>query len=194
MESETIQAGRAIGTNPPEGTTLKSNDTVELQVSSGPPAVAIPAVKGLTESAARAALEKAGFTVQETVETPSADVRKGRVVGTDPSGQAPKGSALSLQISSGPAPVAVPQVEGQSEADATAAVKAANLGVRIRTTQLDPNDPNVGRVVRQDPAAQTEVDPQSTVTLTIGVASHRATTTVAPTTTVDSATTTTAGP
>ena len=182
VPSETMEAGRVVGTNPPAGATVKSGETVELQVSTGAPPVAIPDVKGKTEAQARSTLEKAGFVVSQTVDTPSADVRKGRVVGTDPSGTAPKGSAVSILISTGPEPVRVPQVEGQTEADAKAAIEARGLEVRIRTTRVDPADGTVGRVVKQDPPADTEVDAHSTVTITIGVAGT--TTTTSPPTTM----------
>jgi serine/threonine-protein kinase len=182
VPSDTMEAGRVVGTNPPAGATLKSGETVELQVSTGPPPVAIPDVSGKSESQARSALEREGFVIAQTVETPSADVRKGRVVGTDPSGTAPKGSPITILISSGPEPVRVPQVGGQTEADAKAAIEARGLEVRIRTSRVDPAEGTVGRVVRQEPPADTEVDAHSTVTITIGVAAS--TTTTSPSTTM----------
>ncbi len=188
VESETIEAGRVVGTTPGPGATVASGATVELAVSTGPPPVAVPDVKGMTESQARRELEKAGFVISETVDTPSADVREGRVVGTNPSGTAPKGSPIAILISTGPEPVRVPQVEGQTEADAKKAIESSGLQVRIRTTRVDPADGTVGRVVRQDPEAGTEVKAGTTVTITIGVAGT--TTTVAPTTTAAPTTTT----
>ncbi len=189
VESEEMPAGRVVGTKPGVGTTVKANDTVELQVSSGPPAVAIPDVKGMSEGQARTAIEKAGFTVSQTVDTPSAEVREGRVVGTDPTGTAPKNSAISILISTGPEPVSVPQVEGQTEADAKAAIQAAGLQVKISTKKVDPSDGTVGRVLTQTPDAGTEVKASSTVTITVGVSNGATTTSAAPTTTAVTTTT-----
>ncbi len=189
VESETMEAGRVVGTTPGPGATVASGSTVELAVSTGPPPVAIPDVKGKTESQARRDLEREGFVISQTIDTPSADVREGRVVGTDPTGSAPKGSPIAILISTGPEPVRVPQVEGQTEADAKAAIEARGLQVRIRTTRVDPAEGTVGRVVRQDPDAETEVKANSTVTITVGVAGGSPTT-VAPTTTAGPTTTT----
>jgi len=192
VQSETVEAGRVVGTTPAAGVKAKSGDPVELQVSTGPPQVAIPDVKGKNESQARNTLERAGFKVSRTIEVPSPDVAKGRAIGTDPGGTAAKNAALDLQISSGPDDVAVPSVKGQTEADATAAVKARGLDVEINPKSVPGGDPSVGRVVEQSPAGGSTVRSGTAVTLTIGVAA--ATTTQAPTTTAPPPTTTTTAP
>lgn len=75
-------------------------------------AVAIPSVVGSDEATARATLTAAGFTV--TVGDPSASsLGAGLVVSQSPSGTAPRGSAVTLSLSTGQAPVA-PDATGQT--------------------------------------------------------------------------------
>ncbi len=79
---------------------------------------------------------------------------------------------LTLLISAGPQQVAVPSVKGQSEAAATSAIQAKGLDVNVTPKTVSSGDPNVGRVIDQDPAGGTTVDPEPTVTITVGVAAH----------------------
>ncbi len=64
-----------------------------------------------------------------------------------------------------PPKVAVPDVTGMTEADARTALGQVGLTVAVVTA----NDPTVaaGQVVSSDPAAGTEADQGSTVTLTV---------------------------
>ena len=55
--SETIDKGKAIGTNPPEGSTAKRNEEVELFISAGRGAVVLTPVSGMKEAVARQAIE-----------------------------------------------------------------------------------------------------------------------------------------
>jgi beta-lactam-binding protein with PASTA domain len=57
----------------------------------------------------------------------------------------------------------------------------------VNFTTLPPGDPNVGRVISVDPSAGTSLAPNSTVTITVGVAG-------ATTTTSGGSTSTTSGP
>lgn len=61
--SEEVAKGLVIEMDPPGGTTVHRGDTVKLVVSKGPPMVTVPNVVGMSESSARAALERAGFRV-----------------------------------------------------------------------------------------------------------------------------------
>ncbi len=92
--SETVEKGLVISQAPAEGT-LFGGDTVTLVVSQGPPLVAVPNVVGLQVPEARAALEGAGFTVEEHEVLGG---YFGTVRSQDPSGEAPKGSTITITI------------------------------------------------------------------------------------------------
>ncbi len=148
-----------------------------LRVSKGKASVAIPDVKGKPVDAARKALTDAGFVVGDDQRQASADVAKDKVVGTSPAGEAAKGAPISLIISDGPQQVKVPAVKGQPEDAARSAIQAKGLEAEVKTKSVPVGDPNTGRVIEVDPAAGTLVDPGSTVTITVGVASAASTTT-----------------
>jgi serine/threonine-protein kinase len=182
QQSDSVDAGKVIGTNPPAGTQVAKNSNVTLLVSSGPATVPIPNVKGQTQAGARRTLTNAGFGIGDVQTQASADVPTGRAIGTLPDGSAPQGAQLTLLISAGPQQVVVPSVKGQSEASATAAIQAKGLDVNVTPKSVSSGDPNVGRVIDQNPSGGTSVDPNSTVTLTVGVASSSSTSTTTTTT------------
>jgi beta-lactam-binding protein with PASTA domain len=178
IEDDEMPVGLVIRTDPTEGTLTPLSSPVNVYVSTGPAGKSIPTVAGLTTAQAKTALTNDGFKVGDTVEQPSNDVEKGRVIGTDPTGKAPEGSTINLIVSTGAQQVAVPSVKGQTEAEATATLKGKGLEVEVDPTTLPAGDPNIGRVIDADPKAGTMVDPGSVVTITVGVAGSS--TTVAP--------------
>jgi len=76
--SDTVDAGKVID-SPSAGDTVARGTSVPLTVSSGPPTVAIPSVKGMSVPDAAAALQSAGLTVSGTQGSPL-----GKVQGTNP--------------------------------------------------------------------------------------------------------------
>jgi serine/threonine-protein kinase len=91
----------------------------------------------------------------------------GQVISSKPAAGAEvdPGNAVALVVSSGPGKVAVPAVVGLSESVASGRVQDAGLVPSV-TTQSDPSIP-AGQVISSKPAAGTEVDPGSTVTLVV---------------------------
>jgi beta-lactam-binding protein with PASTA domain len=99
--SERVESGSVIRTDPPAGQTVDKGSTVTLVVSSGPPQVGVPMVVGLTESAARDALQAAGFLVAKSdVDVPFGSAQAGSVVTQNPppGTPAPKGSTVSITV------------------------------------------------------------------------------------------------
>src|SRR5206468_702581 len=128
-------------------------------------ALAVPAVVGLGRSAAEAVLTTAGLAVGNVTMLVSATVTAGVVINQIPPADeiAIPGSAVALEISSGP--VVVPKVEWQGHAAATAALEAAGLVVGVVTTVNSVRP--AGGVVNQGPAAGALVVPGTVVTLGI---------------------------
>ena len=103
--------------------------------------VTIPdSIAGMSIADATAALEKLGLTVDQTTGTiDSPTVPVDQVANTDPpfgTGVAP-GSPVQLLLSTGPKQLPVPAFAGMSEADATAAVKAAPFTLKDTLHQFD---------------------------------------------------------
>jgi len=99
--NERVPAGTVIRTDPAANQTVNKGSAVTLVVSSGPPQIGVPMVVGLSESAARDALQAAGFLVAKSdVDVPFNSTQAGNVVNQNPPAgtPAPKGSTVSIVV------------------------------------------------------------------------------------------------
>jgi serine/threonine-protein kinase len=161
--SATVPPGQVVSysvdgvTNP---ASVPQGAVVVLAVSSGSAPTAVPDVSGQTQAAARDVLTKAGFTVTLGSEF-SSTVPVNSVTRTMPaagSALAP-GSSVTIYLSTGPAPVVVPNLVGLSGPDAVKAL--TDLG-------LSPNVIGTGKAVSsQDVSAGTSVPAGTTVSVTL---------------------------
>jgi len=135
---------------------------------SGPAAISVPDVVGLTQSAAASAIVAAGLTVGSVTQQASTTVPSGTVISQNPAAGASvaTGSTVDLVVSSGPAPVTVPNVVGTAQTDATNAIAQAGLIVGSVTQQASTTVPS-GTVISQNPAAGASVATGSAVDLVV---------------------------
>src|SRR5260221_12432173 len=91
----------------------------------GLPKVTVPNVVGLTQAAATTAITEPKLTLGKVTQQNSNTVVTGNVISQDPAsgGSTAEGSPVNLVISSGPPMVAVPNVVGLTQAEATTAIK-----------------------------------------------------------------------
>jgi beta-lactam-binding protein with PASTA domain len=176
--SDTVGVHRVIETRPAAGQEVDRGTTVTLVLSSGKPQVSVPKVTGQTLDDATAELKSAGFTVTvRRKEDATAD--PGTVLSQvpGPGALAIQGSAVTLTVAKAPAQVAVPDVVGSTQADATTALRAA--GFKVTTTDQPVQDPtDDGMVVAQDPSDKAPKG--ATIMITIGRLSATTTTTTTP--------------
>ena len=119
----------------------------------------VPDVTGRTQAQATSALEAAGLTAAPTTTTNCDTADNGNVVTQDPPGgtSVAKGTSVTIGVcSAAPATVTVPNVTGQTQAQATSALEAAGLTAAPTTTSNCTTADN-GNVVTQDPAGGTSV-------------------------------------
>ncbi|MCI2959692.1 PASTA domain-containing protein [Agromyces atrinae] len=119
--------------------------------------VDLPNLAGLTLDQARQALEEAGFQFADGGQRDS-DLPVGQVMASEPSGQAGRGSVVTVFTSNGKLK-ALPNVVGQSLQQATATLTAAGFSVTGNGN---------GNVTAMSPAAGTPAAPGTVVTLTVG--------------------------
>ncbi len=120
-------AGTIVGQRPQSGR-LREGQTVSVDVSAGPPPVAVPDLSSLSQADAGQRLVGAGLVLGQVSSRIDASVPAGQVIAwTGQGGQLPKHSAVDLVISSGPPTVAVPDVHGMPFAQAQAALAAVQL-------------------------------------------------------------------
>jgi serine/threonine-protein kinase len=158
--------GEVLEQDPPGGETAKEGDTVTLVVSGGARQIEVPNVVGSTVDEATQAIEDAKLTVGEITEQPDAEAPEGEVIKQFPAAgrQVDARSKVDLVVSSGPQPVIVPSVIGQTEEDARATLEAEGLEVDVATQASDEEQ---GTVIDQDPSAGTEVSPGDTVRILV---------------------------
>ena len=147
-----VEAGKVFEQYPAAGEKLKKGTVVNYVVSRGAELVMVPSVSGKRQSSATSTLEKAGFKV--SVKTENSDtVKEGVVISQNPNGgSVPKGSTVTITVSSGPATAIVPQTVDLSEAAARAKLEAmgfkVNVFYELRT--------NTGLVFEQSPKSGQE--------------------------------------
>jgi serine/threonine-protein kinase len=113
-----------------------------------------PSVISLTDSAARARIEKAGLHFQDGRPAYSETVTKGSVISTDPApgDRVRDGGTITAVISLGPERHDVPTLRGQTQAAATTMLSAAKLTLGSVTQAYNVKIP-VGSVIGSDPKA-----------------------------------------
>lgn len=126
--------------------------------------VNVPDVSGNKLEAAITMIEQSGLSAGDIIEVPSKDIPEGHVVSTDPEAGAEvdKGTAIAIQVSSGPALVKVPDLSGLTEDEAKAALEKAGLKAEQGADEASP-DVEKGRVTSQSPASGREVEAGSAV-------------------------------
>jgi eukaryotic-like serine/threonine-protein kinase len=136
-----------------------------------PEQIAVPNVIGQEEGTARQLLEDRGFDA-DTISRPSASPR-GTVTEQEPipGEKVDEGSTVVLTISSGPASVTMPDVQGLSEADATKQLTA--LGLLVDPEFAFSDTVPEGRAVGTDPGAGFSVNTGQTVKLVISRGSNK---------------------
>ncbi|HEX3510123.1 MAG TPA: Stk1 family PASTA domain-containing Ser/Thr kinase [Solirubrobacteraceae bacterium] len=151
--SATVGAGRVVSQNPTGGTVVEKGSRVGIVVSEGPASAALTDVQGLTAAQAVARLKAAGF--KPTVRTePSSTAAAGSVIGTEPPAgtETQVGSSVTVLVSSGPAPVKVPDVVGETQSAAEGTLSNAGLATG-NVTKRPSSTQAAGIVLSQSPAS-----------------------------------------
>ena len=163
--------GIVVAESPAAGTKADKGSTVTLTVSSGQGNASVPSVQGLTEAQATRVLRRAGLKVGNVVSQSSNRFAQGQVTNTNPgtARSVPRGTAVTLFVSSGQPQKKVPNVVGESQTQATEDLTRAGFNVQQRN-QSTPTQSDVGNVISQSPTGNTNAAPGSSVTITIGTA------------------------
>jgi serine/threonine-protein kinase len=125
--------------------------------------IAVPQVNGLTLKAAETDIANAHL-ISAVKTRASSSTPKGHVISTNPpNGRfVPKNSTVTLQVSTGPGKVTVPDVRGKPVSEAANTLTSMNL--QVREVSVSSTAPS-GQVVRESPLAGSQVNPGTSVTL-----------------------------
>ncbi|HZT94693.1 MAG TPA: Stk1 family PASTA domain-containing Ser/Thr kinase [Gaiellaceae bacterium] len=158
-----VQSGHVYKQDPSAGQKVDKGGTVTIWVSTGPPKVAVPDVKGQQWSQAEQALVNVGLKPEEHFVGGN---HQGLVTATDPPAgkSVPEGSKVRVNVMKGPGTATVPNVVGQTAAAATAALR--NAGFNPNPSYVDNNAPQ-GQVIHQNPAPGSTEAKGTSVTIQI---------------------------
>lgn len=174
--SEEVETGLVISTDPVANTSKTKGSKVNLVVSKGIEMSVVPDVRGQKLDTAKSALKSAGFKVGTTTEENSDELESGLVISTDPARntEIAKGSTVNLVVSKGVA-IVMPDFGSLQVSYTEARRQLQALGVSVSNIEKmeDTNSPatTADLVVSQYPAAGQKVDGTVTLYVTVAVTS-----------------------
>ncbi len=161
--SKRYRQGIVFRQDPGVGSKVDKGGTVTIWVSTGPPKVDVPNVKGEQWADAQAALHNAGL---KPVKFGVPGDTTGKVTATDPPAgkSVPVGTKIRVNVMNGPVTAAIPGVVGESLNDALAKLQAA--GFTGNPSFVDSTAPK-DTVVSQSPAPGTQESKGTSVKLSV---------------------------
>jgi len=160
-------AGETIIQRPQAGAKVPQGDIVTLVVSDGQTGQPLPNLIGRPIGDVQATLTSTGAT-SVVVPVPSEVVGAGQVVGMVPAAgrRIVAGTAVTLSVSSGPAPRAVPEFVGKNIREVMLALGRGGFGIGTIARKVDPVQTE-GTILAVDPPAGTPVARDYPVKLTV---------------------------
>lgn len=176
----TVEKGYVISQSVDDGTAITKDTAITIVISSGKEMTSVPNVVNYEDSQATTLLEEAGLKVTHGYAYDD-NVEKDHVISSDPVAgtEVEEGSTVKIIISNGKEQktVPVPNLEGMSEANAAAKLTELNL---VGAPTYEYSDTvKEGQVISQDPAVNTEVNEQSTVSYVVSKGQEKVTYSVA---------------
>ena len=163
-----VEKGKVISQDPAyrENYNIKEGSAVGLVVSLGVEEAIVPKVVGETQEDAIKMLEEAKLKY-EVVEEYSKKVETGYVIEqeTKENTTVNAGDTVKIHVSTGVKKITVPSVLGKSEKDATKELKNAGFKVVVSVEEDDLKSDDI--VTKQSIDAGTEVEDESTITITV---------------------------
>ncbi len=137
LVSKEIEAGVIMSQTPKEGSIVKSNQAIRVNVSKGYVPGEVPNVVGKSQSNARTVLESYGYNVIVAGYAQSDSMEKGCVITQNPKAGSTlnQGQSVSITISSGAAEVDELDIVGKSYSEAVDIINAAEYTIGAKTNQ-----------------------------------------------------------
>ncbi len=163
VPSDNVAENNVMSQDPRPGTQVEPGATVSLVVSSGAPSQAVPDVSGKSIDDATSALQQAGFTTQLAFSVQPANA-SGNVIAQDPAAgqKLKKNATITVTVA---VAGTVPDVSGMDLAQAQGVLR--NNGYKPGNVADSP-DGDVGKVVRTEPEANSQLRPGESVSIYVG--------------------------
>jgi beta-lactam-binding protein with PASTA domain len=167
VESREV-VGAVVAQDPEAGETATQGSKISVDIV-GTQVIDLPDVEGASREDAVRILEEAGFKIEEKTEKSSAQ-NKDYVTKQDPQGgegaTAEVGSRVAITIGGGPGSAQAPDLYNRTLQEARQALERLDLSLGNQTQTPSDRVP-AGQIVDQRPAAGTEVEPGSSVDVTV---------------------------
>lgn len=184
-----VKDGTILEQDVKAGDTVKRGSQINVVIAgkgdSTSEMVKVPSVIGKTKSSAKSTLESAGFSVTFEYGDYNDSVAADVVTAQSPSAKnkAAKGSTVTVTLSPGQKPIAVPNVVGASQSHAESALAGAGLKYTYADSQYSDTVP-AGNVISQTKSGET-VAAGTTITLTLSKGKQEISTNVSKTVKLD---------
>jgi eukaryotic-like serine/threonine-protein kinase len=169
VNSDSVEQGDVISSEPGGGNTATKGSTVTLFVSRGPKLIKVPVLVGSQREEAVQRIRSRGL--EASISEEESAEPKGRVVSQSPDAgsRVEPGATVAIVVSSGEEEetAKVPNVIGKERREAVEAIRAAGLTPNVEEEETEVPS-QVGRVVDQFPTPGSEQEPGATVTITVG--------------------------
>ena len=165
--SESVEEGLVIYSEPRGGSTATRGSTVTVFVSKGPKQAKVPVLVGAQRRLAVQQIRGRGLLPSVSEEESSSPA--GQVISQSPSAgsEVPLGSTVSIVVARGVSEAKVPNVIGKLRADAVQAMRDAGLVPSVEEEETEVPG-QVGRATDQFPPPGTELEPGTEVTIVVG--------------------------
>ena len=162
-----VPAGQVIAQEPASGLRTRKERTVKVWVSAGPRAAIVPSLIGESERTAQLRLEQEGLGPVTASEIRSADYPSGAVVAQTPPPKS-SGGAVALLVNRGERGLTyvMPDLIGVNGDRASDLLRTRGFRMTVVESQTYPGIPP-GVIVRQQPAAGTQVPEEGSVTIEV---------------------------
>jgi serine/threonine-protein kinase len=179
VNSDTVEEGLVIHSDPPAGKTETHGSDVALAVSSGPKLAKVPVLAGTQRSVAVQQIRGRELVADVSEEASSSPA--GQVIRQSPSAGAElePGSTVSIVVSKGVEKTTAPNVIGQLRAEAVSELRAAGLVPAVQEQETEVPS-QIGRVTDQFPPPGSKVDNGAEVTVVVGKRAAASTTPAEP--------------
>ncbi len=166
VQSDEIESGKVIETNPKAGSTVKEKSKITIKVSSGKEAVTMKDYRDKTYEIARDELKKLGFTVEKKEEY-SENVEPGKVISQSiaPNQKIEgKDTVVTLVISKGEPSIKMTNLKGFTREGAIEYASTNNLNLTIKEEE---SDATVDTVINQSIREGSDIKKGTSLTIVL---------------------------
>lgn len=166
VQSDEIESGKVIETNPKAGSTVKEKSKITIKVSSGKEAVTMKDYRDKTYEIARDELKKLGFTVEKKEEY-SDNVEAGKVISQSiaPNQKVEgKDTVVTLVISKGEPSIKMTNLKGFTREGAIEYASTNNLNLTIKEEE---SDATVDTVINQSIREGSDIKKGTSLTIVL---------------------------